>query len=720
MKRKNRNKFQKVSWMLVLCLIFSCAAGIFSGNRAEAASERAAGISESSWAALRRMFPNGKYWNHVTVSLEEYTANKEKYNSTYSDYACDDRSGVSLPSRHDHGGCGTCGCNSYDGATQCMGFASYVGHYLSGRSVRSWDMVATSLDANWLKNNLQSGDYIRFGTNENGHSAIVVSVSASGASLVECNFVKKNTGENCKISWTREISFAKLAVRKSTKGTGYVQRSGASVKIVSDIPSVYVNQAAGFAYEVSSDVQKTDVKWKSSNPDVLVAAAGGGIRGKKAGKATVTAYLEDKTGKVICEDSKEVTVTDCKVSFSKTAVTLEQGKTTTLTPVTEGIDSSYTKSFKSSNTEVAAVSSSGVVTGKGNGTATITVNYKGSPYGTYSATCKVTVNSSLKMNKTSAGIYKDCTVQLEAEKKGVSGTIKWKSANPSIASVSSKGLVKGKKAGTVVITATCAGKSATCKVTVKNPTIRLSRTSTGTAIGETVGLLATVKGKSSKVTWKSSNSSIASVSKTGIVTGKKEGTVTITAKANGVSATCKVVVRKYDMAMVLAAYRSKLRSYNTSYKFCLIYLDNDTIPELVVMFGMDSMHMVIGEVYQYTKSGIRELSGAGSDFSRVIYSPKKGVAFSSRFINGYGEMDYLYQYTNGKQKKLKSFVSAGSVLKVDGRKVSKSAYNTALKKMKAKYPLKYIQPSMMKAVNFSNLDLLTQNYQKFVVTGKPF
>jgi len=36
-----------------------------------------------------------------------------------------------------------------------------------------------------------------------------------------------------------------------------------------------------------------------------------------------------------------------------------------------------------------------------------------------------------------------------------------------------------------------------------------------------VGLLATVKGKgkSSKVTWKSSNSSIASVSKTGIVTG---------------------------------------------------------------------------------------------------------------------------------------------------------------------------------------------------------
>lgn len=71
-----------------------------------------------------------------------------------------------------------------------------------------------------------------------------------------------------------------------------------------------------------------------------------------------------------------------------------------------------------------------------------------------------------------------------------------------------------------------------------------------------MGLLATVKGKSSKVTWKSSNSSIASVSKTGIVTGKKEGTVTITAKANGVSATCKVVVRKYDMAMVLAAYRS--------------------------------------------------------------------------------------------------------------------------------------------------------------------
>lgn len=57
-------------------------------------------------------------------------------------------------------------------------------------------------------------------------------------------------------------------------------------------------------------------------------------------------------------------------------------------------------------------------------------------------------------------------------------------------------------------------------------------------------LKATVTGTNKAVSWSSSNSSIASVDKNGKVTAKTKGTATITAKANGVSASCKVTVNE--------------------------------------------------------------------------------------------------------------------------------------------------------------------------------
>lgn len=64
-------------------------------------------------------------------------------------------------------------------------------------------------------------------------------------------------------------------------------------------------------------------------------------------------------------------------------------------------------------------------------------------------------------------------------------------------------------------------------------------------------LTATVKGPSKKVTWKSSNSSVAAVSTRGKVVAKRTGTATIYAKANGVTAKCVVTVKegaKYELS----------------------------------------------------------------------------------------------------------------------------------------------------------------------------
>mgnify|MGYP006070481083 FL=1 len=73
-------------------------------------------------------------------------------------------------------------------------------------------------------------------------------------------------------------------------------------------------------------------------------------------------------------------------------------------------------------------------------------------------------------------------------------------------------------------------------------TLKLSASKVTLVKGKTKTLKASVKGTRSKVTWKSSRPSVASVSKNGKITAKKAGTAVITAKVKGVKKTCKVTV----------------------------------------------------------------------------------------------------------------------------------------------------------------------------------
>ena len=86
----------------------------------------------------------------------------------------------------------------------------------------------------------------------------------------------------------------------------------------------------------------------------------------------------------------------------------------------------------------------------------------------------------------------------------------------------------------------------------------------------------------------------------------------------------------------LTAYQKKLTRLDSRYnKFALIYLDKDSIPELLIT-PKETVHIATSDVYVYTGGKLKKLKYAGSDFGRLVYSRKKSVVCNSGWINGYG------------------------------------------------------------------------------------
>ena len=132
-------------------------------------------------------------------------------------------------------------------------------------------------------------------------------------------------------------------------------------------------------------------------------------------------------------------------------------------------------------------------------------------------------------------------------------TVKWSSSNKKVATVSSSGVVQGKKAGKATITAKAGKKKYSCKVTVKAvkaKKVTLNKKTLTVYIGKKYTLKSTVAPSNTSnksVSWKTSKKSVAAISSKGVVTGKKAGTATITVTTKDGSkkkATCKVTVKK--------------------------------------------------------------------------------------------------------------------------------------------------------------------------------
>ncbi len=161
-----------------------------------------------------------------------------------------------------------------------------------------------------------------------------------------------------------------------------------------------------------------------------------------------------------------------------------------------------------------------------------------------------------KLLKKSASIAMGGTARIKVKNAPKGAKITYQSAKNNIATVSSKGKVKGVKTGTTKITVLVKKSSHTTKlsykVNVKKP--KLAKSKLSLTVGKTETLSVKYKPKKAKTTWTSSKPKVASVSKSGKVTAKVSGTTIIKAKVKygkkSYTSSCKVTVSKVPVYTV--------------------------------------------------------------------------------------------------------------------------------------------------------------------------
>lgn len=246
-----------------------------------------------------------------------------------------------------------------------------------------------------------------------------------------------------------------------------------------------------------------------------------------------------------------ITCNPVTLSISPTWMQLHpgEGQTISYSYSPSNVNPKPTIRFMTNNDDVATVSSSGYVKAVGAGSTTITVENSSGP----NETCEVTV---VKIDPTSITFDNNYVSVTEGQTKtlsytlspnGASASVTWSSSDESIVKVSSKGEITGVKEGKASVTVvTDNNLSATCNVTVVAAPKSVSLPANKQVVkGYTIQLTPTLTPENSESTyiWKSADTSIASVSAQGLVTGKKAGTTTITVTTvNGISANCQVSV----------------------------------------------------------------------------------------------------------------------------------------------------------------------------------
>ncbi|MFK7812560.1 MAG: Ig-like domain-containing protein [Maribacter sp.] len=311
-----------------------------------------------------------------------------------------------------------------------------------------------------------------------------------------------------------------------------------------------------------SDANNLSVVWSSDNPNIATVDTNGNVTAVSPGTASITVITVDgnfTATSLITVITAPISVTG--VVLNPNSVSLEAGETSQLTATISPSDANnLSVVWSSDNPNITTVDTNGNVTAVSPGTASITVT---TIDGDFTATSLITVTTApirvtgVVLNPNSISLEAGSTSELTATVSPSNADnllVSWSSDNVSITTVDTNGIVTAISHGTANITVTTedGNYTATAAISVTaNPVpvtgVEVDPNSASLETGETLQLNATVtpsEADNHSISWSSSNTNVATVDSSGLITALTEGTTTISAitEEGGYSATISISV----------------------------------------------------------------------------------------------------------------------------------------------------------------------------------
>lgn len=431
------------------------------------------------------------------------------------------------------------------------------------------------------KGNVSEGTFGDFYVNTDGRIGIVAILNdndkdkLADGNVAKISFKVKDTAKGDIGLKVKNLEFCDVNSEDiPTSEISVTKDNDAQIKVVVPATGITVDKTAttivkGATDKLTATLVPADangtITWSTSDSSVATVSSDGTVTAVKNGTATVTAKCGDlsaQTKVTVINPLKAITITGTTHSIKK-GQTTQLGLTYDPADTTDSVAATWT----SSNTSVATVSKTGLVTALKDGSTTIKATV-GNVSSTYDIAVKEVKLTGIKMEEKALihkGDTKALTVEYTPADTTDDKTVAWSSSDSTVASVDNNGIVTAVKPGSAVITAKVGNYQATCAVTVDAPLkeivpekaiIDMVKKQTANIAYSVVPADTT---DSKDVTYTSSDETVATVNSDGKVTAKKAGqaTVTITG-ANGIKATVTVNVSEIPVNEVVLSAQDEI------------------------------------------------------------------------------------------------------------------------------------------------------------------
>lgn len=295
--------------------------------------------------------------------------------------------------------------------------------------------------------------------------------------------------------------------------------------------------------------------WSSSDTATATVDDSGLATAEASGTATITAELDDATGSatlVVDQQASSVTV-------SPDTGSVAVDDTTRFDAAAEDANGNALPApdfaWSSTDTSVATVDSTGLVTGESDGSAMIVAETEGVAD---SSVVNVTRTvASVTVTPDSAGVTAlDATTDyaaaaFDSDGDAISGvSFTWSSSDTTVATVDGSGVATARGNGDATITAATDGVSGSATFTVDQEVSAVTVTpdSASVTVDDTTRYDAEASDSNGNavadadVAWSTTDTSVATVDSVGLVTGQSEGSAQVVAESSGEADSAQVVV----------------------------------------------------------------------------------------------------------------------------------------------------------------------------------